>query len=78
MGTPVHAPPRGIWSYKSFNSKKHLSHLGRLRRRLNAALGEEVQLVDRSADPAAIEELIRLEALGYKGQNGIAMTHRPR
>ncbi len=63
--------------YKSFNSKKHLSHLGRLRRRLNAALGAEVELVDRSDDPAAIEELIRLEGLGYKGRNGIAMTTVP-
>jgi CelD/BcsL family acetyltransferase involved in cellulose biosynthesis len=61
-------------SYQSMHSKKHLSHLRRLRRRLNAAAGGEVHLVDRSDDPAAVEEIIRLEASGYKAATGIAMA----
>jgi CelD/BcsL family acetyltransferase involved in cellulose biosynthesis len=45
------------------------------RRRLNEKLQTEVTLVDRSGDPQAVEELIELEARGYKGREQIALTN---
>lgn len=64
-------------TYNEIHSKKDLKNMERLRRRLNAEVGAEVVLVDRSEDPAAVDEVIRLEAAGYKGQTGVALTDMP-
>ena len=61
----------------SIHTKKDLKNMGRLRRKLEAAVGGPVQLVDRSADPAAVDELVRLEDAGYKAQIGVAMSTAP-
>lgn len=63
----------------------YLEHLGahhqretrRLGRRLADELGSPLEVVDRSADPAAVEKFLRLEATGWKGRQGTAMaSHR--
>lgn len=64
-------------TYSSGHTKRDLSNLARLRRKLNALLGAETQFMDRSADPSAVEEIIRLEAAGYKLKTGVAMTTVP-
>jgi len=64
-------------TYNSGHTKKDLSNLARLRRKLRARLGTDVCFADRSADPAAVDEIIRLEAAGYKGKTGVAMTTVP-
>lgn len=51
--------------------------LRRRRRRLAQELGSEPVLVDRSADPAAVDEYIALEASGYKRAAGVAMATVP-
>ena len=40
---------------------------------LGERMGGEVKVVDRTDDPAAVEEYLRLEASGYKAQSGVAM-----
>jgi CelD/BcsL family acetyltransferase involved in cellulose biosynthesis len=64
-------------TYNDIHTKKDIRNMGRLRRRLDAAVGGEVRLVDRSDDPSAVEDIIRLEAAGYKAHIGIAMTTVP-
>ena len=49
-------------------------NLQKKRRRLTRELGAEPEFVDRSADPAAIDDYIALEAAGYKLGIGVAMT----
>jgi CelD/BcsL family acetyltransferase involved in cellulose biosynthesis len=49
----------------------------RLQRRLEKELDGEVQLRDRSDDPEAIEDFLRLEAESWKGRAGTAFTSRP-
>ena len=61
-------------TYDSIHTKKDLSNMARLRRRLDRAVDGQVQLVDRSKDPTAVDEIIRLEAEGYKAKTGVAMT----
>jgi CelD/BcsL family acetyltransferase involved in cellulose biosynthesis len=61
----------------SIHTKKDLKNMARLRRKLEAAAGGPVQLLDRSADPAAVDELVRLEDAGYKAQIGVAMSTAP-
>lgn len=59
----------------------YLEHLGahhrretrRLGRRLADELGSPLEVVDRSADLAAVERFLRLEATGWKGRQGTAM-----
>jgi CelD/BcsL family acetyltransferase involved in cellulose biosynthesis len=52
-------------------------NLQKKRRRLTRELGTEPEFVDRSADPAAIDDYIALEAAGYKLGIGVAMTTVP-
>ncbi len=63
--------------YRSIHGGKFLRNLSRLRRNLGTTLGGEVVHVDRSDDPTAVEELIRLEGAGYKARTGVAMTTVP-
>jgi CelD/BcsL family acetyltransferase involved in cellulose biosynthesis len=55
-------------------SPHHRREYGRLRRRLGEELGAEVTVHDRSDSPAAVGEFLRLEASGWKGREGTAMT----
>jgi CelD/BcsL family acetyltransferase involved in cellulose biosynthesis len=48
--------------------------LERRRERLAEALGGELTVADRSADPTAVETFLELEASGWKGQAGTAMA----
>lgn len=64
------APPE----YDAHLSKRHLSDYKRRARRLAELLGTELELVDRGADPRAVDEFIALEAAGYKLESGVAMV----
>lgn len=63
--------------YEKTVSYKSRRNLRRQMRLLGEAVGTDVEVVDRSNDPAAIDDYIALEALGYKSQKGIAMTTVP-
>lgn len=52
-------------------------NLARKLRNLGRDLGVPVTVVDRGGDPQAIEDYVRLEASGYKGGQGIALTTVP-
>jgi CelD/BcsL family acetyltransferase involved in cellulose biosynthesis len=41
--------------------------------RMAEELGSELSVVDRSSDPAAVEDFLRIEAAGWKGAEGTAM-----
>ena len=45
-------------------------------RRQRRLLGDDVVLRDRTGDPAAVEDFLALEALGWKGRAGTAMAAR--
>jgi CelD/BcsL family acetyltransferase involved in cellulose biosynthesis len=60
--------------YEGLQSRRDRKELRRCRRRLGELLGSEPVAVDRSADPAAIDEFIALEAAGYKGDAHVAMA----
>jgi len=45
-------------------------------RRQRRLLGDTVELRDRTGDPAAVEDFLALEALGWKGRAGTAMAAR--
>jgi CelD/BcsL family acetyltransferase involved in cellulose biosynthesis len=64
-------------TYKQTQSRRHLSELRRRRRRLAEMLGAEPVVVDRSDDPAAVNEFIAMESAGYKARNGVAMATVP-
>jgi CelD/BcsL family acetyltransferase involved in cellulose biosynthesis len=82
-----------LWAYETFDrgmlvrsdgpeyertvSYKSRRNLRRQMRLLGEAVGRQVDLVDRSDDPAAIDDYIALESLGYKSKKGIAMTTVP-
>jgi len=51
-------------------SAKHRRNFERLRRRLADDLGAELELRDRSDDPAAWQEFLEVEASGWKGGEG--------
>jgi len=51
--------------------------LARKSRQLGRAIGGEVEIVDRSADPSAIDTLITIEARGYKSRIGVALESHP-
>lgn len=67
---------------RSSGVETHLAHLKRKRRReierkreqLEAELGSELTLEDRSGDQAAVDEFLRLEAEGWKGKEGTAIA----
>ncbi len=63
--------------YEKTVSYKSRRNLRRQMRLLGEAVGEQVEVVDRSNDPGAIDDYITLESLGYKAKKGIAMTTVP-
>jgi CelD/BcsL family acetyltransferase involved in cellulose biosynthesis len=52
-------------------------NLRRLSRRFADEFGTELTMTDRAADPAAIDDYIRLEAAGFKSTIGVAMATVP-
>lgn len=58
-------------------SGKRRKELRRLRRALGTELGGEVETVDCSADPAAWDRFLELEASGWKGEGGTALAADP-
>ena len=66
---------RGL-SLAENHSSKYRSEIRRRRRRLEEILGGPLQFLDRS-DTGAVDEFIRLEASGWKGQDGGAYAKRP-
>jgi len=60
--------------YERLLNAKLQRELRRRRRGLAEKLGTEPVLVDRTADPGAVERFLRLEGSGYKAVAGIAMT----
>jgi hypothetical protein len=48
--------------------------MNRLRRRLGEELGGDPETRDRSAEPDAPDDFLRLEASGWKGREGTAMS----
>ena len=64
-------------AYQQAHSTKTLRSLQRKMRNLGKELGETVEVVDRGADPEAIEDYIALEASGYKAETGVAMATVP-
>ncbi len=64
-------------NYEARQSRRDRKELARCRRRLTDALGSEPRLVDRSADPAVIDEFIALEAAGYKSDADVAVATVP-
>jgi CelD/BcsL family acetyltransferase involved in cellulose biosynthesis len=50
--------------------------LQRMRRALARDLGEPVTTTDRPEDPEALEDFLRLEASGWKGEQGTALASR--
>jgi CelD/BcsL family acetyltransferase involved in cellulose biosynthesis len=61
-------------------SGRHLKNLRRLQRKLSQHLGEELRLVDTAAGDDldhGVDELLRIEATGWKGRAGTAMAARP-
>ena len=60
--------------YEESQGRRDRKELRRCRRRLGRVLGSEPVAVDRSADPAAIDEFIALEAAGYKGDAHVAVA----
>jgi len=65
---------RAELTYREIHGGKFLRNLGRLRRQLDEKLSGELQLVDRSADVSAVDELLAIEAAGYKGRSGVALA----
>jgi len=57
-------------------SKERRRQLNRRRRRLAEALGGEVEVVNRSGDPAAAETFLAIEASGWKADAGGALLCR--
>jgi CelD/BcsL family acetyltransferase involved in cellulose biosynthesis len=55
-------------------SAKGRKELRRLRRALGRDLNTEAELVDRSSDPSACDEFLRIEAAGWKGAEGTALA----
>jgi CelD/BcsL family acetyltransferase involved in cellulose biosynthesis len=52
---------------------KRRKEVEKKRARLAAELGGELEVLDRSTDPAAVKDFLRLEAAGWKGAGGTAM-----
>jgi CelD/BcsL family acetyltransferase involved in cellulose biosynthesis len=63
--------------YEKTVKYKSRRNLRRQMRLLGEAAGAQVDLVDRSDDPSAVDDYIALEAGGYKSKKGIAMTTVP-
>jgi hypothetical protein len=63
--------------YERLQDSHFRRELRRRRRKLADELGMEPKLVDRSAEPNAVDDYIDLEASGYKRMTGVAMTTVP-
>ena len=68
---------RNELTYRSSYGGMSVRKTAKLRRQLGDKLGGEVQVVDRSADASAVDELIAIEAAGYKSTMGIALVSHP-
>lgn len=68
---------RNASTYREIHGGETRRTLGKKRRRLGAELEGDVECIDRSADPKAIDELLALESAGYKGVNGVSMRSHP-
>ena len=64
-------------TYDKVHSSKARYNIRRQHRLLQSELGCETVVVDRADDPTAIQDYIDLEASGYKGRTGVAMTTVP-
>lgn len=60
-------------SWPASLGRRRLAEVERRRRRLAEELGGAVECRDRSHDPAAVEQFIRLEAAGWKGRADTAL-----
>jgi Acetyltransferase (GNAT) domain len=65
-----HDPP----AWQTAHSTKTLRGLQRKQRNLGKEMGGVAEIVDRGADPQAIEDYTALEASGYKAEAGVAMA----
>jgi hypothetical protein len=83
LGLPIHTyrtwerpvvQRRAELTYRTFYEGKSVRKLAKLRRQLGEQLGGEACVIDRSGDALAVEQLIILEASGYKLKSGIAMA----
>jgi CelD/BcsL family acetyltransferase involved in cellulose biosynthesis len=63
----------GAYNKGTEKRRKQVKEILRKQRRLGDLLGGDVDLVDRTADPGALDELFRLERSGYKFATGVAM-----
>jgi CelD/BcsL family acetyltransferase involved in cellulose biosynthesis len=58
-------------------SRKHEREVARMRRRLSELLGDELTVTDRASEDSAIEEFLRIERGGWKGEEGTAFASIP-
>jgi CelD/BcsL family acetyltransferase involved in cellulose biosynthesis len=72
----LHRRPEPTYVEESMSAKRR-KELRRLKRALGRDLGGEVELVDRSDDPSAADEFLRLESSGWKGTEGTALLSNP-
>jgi hypothetical protein len=68
---------REEFSNRDLHRPETLRTVAKKRRRLARELGAEPRLVDYGGTPNAVDNYIALEALGYKGDLGVAMTTAP-
>ena len=55
----------------------NLKRLRRQRRSFEKSFGKELDLIDSSADPQAMDDFLAMEAAGWKGRDGGASAMRP-
>jgi CelD/BcsL family acetyltransferase involved in cellulose biosynthesis len=55
----------------------NLKRLRRQRRSFEKSFGKELDLIDSSADPQAVDDFLAMEAAGWKGRNGGASAMKP-
>jgi CelD/BcsL family acetyltransferase involved in cellulose biosynthesis len=72
----LHRRPEPTYVEEAMSAKRR-KELRRLRRSLGRDLGGEVELVDRSSDPDACDEFMRIESAGWKGAEGTALASSP-
>jgi hypothetical protein len=64
-------------TYRDSYEGQSVRKTAKLCRQLGDKLGGEVAIMDRSGDPLAVDQLIALEASGYKSRNDVAMVSHP-
>jgi CelD/BcsL family acetyltransferase involved in cellulose biosynthesis len=83
MSVQVDAWSRGLAirrpeaTYLAGRGHANLDRLSRQRRAFERSTGPTLEVVDRSADPAAVEAFLVMEAAGWKGRAGSAFLVRP-